>query len=162
MSSSGVVMLQGSDYYFSEGVAEVDPSRLEVLTPYTGHHKNLLLTENVISLEDVDLAKEPKVIYETRKNKKTRGLVDPYLDGNKAGYVKKVAYIFPGYDQGDRLQKFRQPSYAIFYDDLDSPGGPYEALLQICMITESHSSISESGLIGYLNYFMIFLMATMS
>lgn len=124
---------KGADLLFSQGVAEVDPNRLEVIVPYTGHFKNQTLTKQIISLDDVNLAAEPKVIYETRKNEKTKSLVDPYLEGNKSGWVKKVAYIFRDTIKVIGTSNIPPATFAIFYDDLENKrqGGTGHTM-QIC------------------------------
>ena len=45
----------GADQYFSLGVTQVDPSRLQVITPYTGHRQSKNLAQNTLALDQIDL-----------------------------------------------------------------------------------------------------------
>lgn len=71
---------------------------------------------STISLE------EKQVVYESRKDKKTEKLIDPYLAGDKNSITIKGAFIIrdtvmvTGANSGVLLA-----SVAIFYDDLDKP-----------------------------------------
>lgn len=49
---------------FSSGVAAIDKTRLQVITPKHGHRAKDILTDDIISLDRIDLAKEPEVVYQ--------------------------------------------------------------------------------------------------
>lgn len=62
---------KGSDQLFSDGVTAVDSKRLEVITPYTGHRQKTNQSYKTISLDDINIAAEPNVVYQSKSNKKT-------------------------------------------------------------------------------------------
>ncbi|MCE2822838.1 MAG: hypothetical protein LW693_10485 [Saprospiraceae bacterium] len=68
----------GADQLFSEGVTAVNPERLQVVTPYSGHRKKTNVAFQTYSLEDMNLAEEPEVGYHSRGNKKMEKLIDQY------------------------------------------------------------------------------------
>src|SRR5687767_9136863 len=65
----------GADHYFSLGVSSVDKSRLQVITPYTGHRNKTNEAYETISLDDINIAAEDEVVYQTKQNKKSEKLV---------------------------------------------------------------------------------------
>ncbi len=83
----------GADYYFSVGVSTVDNSRLQVVTPYTGHRQKLNQAYNTISLDEINIVAEPEVVYQSKSNKKTERLIDQYISGARDRYSIKAAYI---------------------------------------------------------------------
>jgi len=111
----------GADEYFSLGVAEIDPKRLEVLTPYSGHRKKYNKAYHTTSLDEVDLAMEPEVVYQSKKNKKTEKLVDRFVAGDKDRYAIKAAYILRDTIKVIGAEGISPASFAIFYDDLKNP-----------------------------------------
>ena len=76
-------MQMEQNIYFSVGVSSVDNSRLQVVTPYTGHRKKTNEAYETISLDDINMATEPEVIYQSKQNKKTEKLIDQYVLGDK-------------------------------------------------------------------------------
>jgi hypothetical protein len=52
----------GADYYFSKGVLQVAPERLQVITPYENHRQKLNDAYETISLDQIDLVNEEKII----------------------------------------------------------------------------------------------------
>ena len=83
----------GADYYFSQGIFNIDKSRLEVITPYSGHRKKANIANDTISLDTINIASEPEVVYQSKGNKKTEKLVDQYVDGARNRISMKAAYI---------------------------------------------------------------------
>ena len=73
---------KGADLLFSKGVISVNKTRLQVITPYIGHREELNQSHETISLDTIDLAAEPELIYQTRQNKKIGNLVDQYVGKN--------------------------------------------------------------------------------
>jgi len=61
----------GSDQLFSEGVSLIDNKRLQVITPYTVHRKKTNRAYYTISLDEINVAAEPDVVYQSKSNKKT-------------------------------------------------------------------------------------------
>jgi hypothetical protein len=76
----------GSDQFFSDGVASVDPKRLQVITPYTNHRKKTNRAYETFSLDDINMAAEPAVVYQSKSNKKMKNL----KHGNSFKGVLKV------------------------------------------------------------------------
>lgn len=71
----------GSDLFFSQGVAAVDRNRLQVITPYDRHRNNANLASETYSLYEIDLASEPDIVYASKGNKKTENQVNRYVAG---------------------------------------------------------------------------------
>ncbi len=111
----------GSDYYFSLGVSSVDKSRLQVITPYTGHRQKTNQAYNTISLDEINVAAEPDVVYQSKSNKKTEKLVDQYISGARDRYSIKAAYIIRDTIKAIGTGKIKPATFGIFYDDLDNP-----------------------------------------
>lgn len=108
----------GADYYFSLGVSETDYLRLQVITPYYGHRERYNDAYETISMEDVDLAAEPEVVYQSKSNKKTEKLIDHYVSGYIDRFTIKAAYIIRDTVKAIGTQKVKPASFGIFYDDL--------------------------------------------
>lgn len=111
----------GSDQLFSEGVASVNPKRLQVITPYSGHRKKSNLAYETFSLDDINLANEPEVVYQSKKNKKTEKLIDQFVAGDKNKHTIKAAYIIRDTIKALGTDKIKPATFGIFYDDLNDP-----------------------------------------
>lgn len=111
----------GADYYFSQGVVTVDKSRLEVVTPYTGHRKKANVAYDTISLDDINVANEPEVVCHSKGNKKTEKLVDQYVGGARDRLSMKGAYIIRDTVMAIGTEEIPPATFAIFYDDLHNP-----------------------------------------
>lgn len=111
----------GSDYLFSQGVAEVDHKRLQVITPYSGHRKKTNLAHDTISLEDVDITQDQDIIYFSKSNKKMKSLVDRYTSGTVNRYTIKAAYIIRDTLKVLGTKDIGPSTFAFFYDDLKKP-----------------------------------------
>lgn len=111
----------GADQFFSNGVTAVDPSRLQVITPYSGHRKKTNHAYETISLDDIDIASEQEVIYESKSNKKTEKLVDKYVAGEKNRLTIKAAYILRDTVKAIGTEEIPPATFGIFYDDLAHP-----------------------------------------
>src|ERR1041384_4842282 len=46
---------EGADFYFSEGVTKINPERLEVITPYSGHRKEKNNAYKTFPLDEINL-----------------------------------------------------------------------------------------------------------
>jgi len=112
----------GADFYFTQGVSEIYPERIQLITPYTGHRKRFNKAYHSISLDEVNLSKEPEVVYYSKQNKKTEKLVDRYVAGDKDRYSIKAAYILRDTVKVIGADKISPASFAIFYDDIQNPG----------------------------------------
>ncbi|MBK9331995.1 MAG: hypothetical protein IPM96_06225 [Ignavibacteria bacterium] len=118
----------GSDYLFSKGVALVDDKRLQVITPYTGHKQKTNLAYETISLDEIVTSLDPEVVYESKKNKKTENMIEPYIDkkinnGGKKDFTVSAAYIIRDTVKviGNKNNEVKPSAFGIFYDDLKSP-----------------------------------------
>ena len=112
---------EGSDQYFSEGVAQIDNKRLQVITPYADHRKKTNLAFDTISLDEINVAAEPEVVYQSKGNKKTEKLVDQYVTGARDRYSIKAAYIIRDTIKAIGTDKIKPSTFGIFYDDLENP-----------------------------------------
>ncbi len=109
----------GADYLFSQGVAGIDSSRLQVITPYRGHRRKYILSDNVISLDDIDLSSEPEIIRQTCINKRYESLVGLYLSGKKDQSTVKAPYLLRDTLKVMGTKEMHKASFAVFYDDLE-------------------------------------------
>lgn len=111
----------GADQYFAEGVAEVDKRRLQLITPYAGHRKKASQAYEVISLDSINLAEEADVIYQSKTNRATARLVDPFVAGEKNSFTIKAAYIIRDTIKVIGSSAIPPALFGIFYDDLQKP-----------------------------------------
>lgn len=124
----------GSDQFFSEGVASVDYKRLQVITPYTGHRKKTNQAYNTVSLDSIDLREEPEVVSQSKTNKKTEGLVKQYVSGDKNQYSIKAAYIIRDTIKAIGTNEIKPATFGIFYDDLQEPmSGGTGHTMRVCL-----------------------------
>ena len=84
---------EGSDQLFSDPISLADNKRLQVITPYSGHRQNSNQAYKTYSLDNINLAPEPEVIYHSKSNKKIEKLIDQYVSGNNNRYTIKAPYI---------------------------------------------------------------------
>ncbi len=119
-----------ADQFFSDGVCSIDSKRLQVLTPYDGHRKKTNYAYDTISLDTINLAAEPEIIYQSKQNKKTEKLIDKYVSGERDRFSIKAAYILR-----DTIKAIGQASsFGIFYDDLSNPkAGGTGHTMDICL-----------------------------
>lgn len=111
----------GADQYFSNGVASVNPKRLQVITPYSGHRKKQNKAYEIISLDEINIAAEPRAVYETKKNKKIEKLVDQYISGGVNRNSIKAAYLLRDTIKAIGTEDILPATFGIFYDDLQKP-----------------------------------------
>ena len=112
----------GSDYCFSQGVAQVNPKQLEVITPYQNHRNKYNVAGTIHALDEINLVNEPEVIYHSKNHKPTQSLVDKYIAGNKDQYAIKAAYILRDTIKVLGTNAGIKPiTFALFYEDLENP-----------------------------------------
>lgn len=111
----------GADYLFSCGIADIDRSHLQVITPWAGHRRKYELTDDVIPLESIDLSREPEVIVQSKLHTRTAGLIDPFLKGEKGSNYMSAAYIIRDTVMVIGSEELAPASCGIFYDDLNQP-----------------------------------------
>jgi hypothetical protein len=123
----------GADFYFSKGVSDINTKRLEVVTPYSGHRKKENTAYTTLSLDDLDLANEPEVVYQTKTNKKMERLIDQFVEGNRNRNSLKAAYLLRDTLKVTGAQNILPSNFAFFYDDLTNPkSGGTGHTMQIC------------------------------
>lgn len=112
----------GADFYFSQGVLQVAPERLQVITPYDNHREKQNNAYETISLDQIDLVNELEVVYQSKNNKKTKLLIDKYVNGAKDRFSIKAAYIIRDTVKVTGTNSGIPPAnFAFFYDDLNNP-----------------------------------------
>ncbi len=112
---------EGSDQLFSDGVTEVDNKRLQVITPYKGHRQKTNQAYETISLDDINMADEQSVVYQSKGNKKMEKLIDQFVSGDKNRYTIKAAYIIRDTIKAIGTDEIKPATFGIFYDDLNKP-----------------------------------------
>jgi hypothetical protein len=116
----------GADAFFKEGVMSVDPKRFQAIVPFDDHMKSVkeeLGLYERISLDDINLAREPQILYESKRNKQQKGLVESYEKGVDPKNSVKGAYIVRDTVKviGAPSQGISPAHFGIFYDDLRDP-----------------------------------------
>ena len=125
---------EGSDYYFSQGVCQVDESRLQVITPYTDHRKKANLASKTYSLDSISFVKEPEIIFQTKRNKKMEKLIDQYVEGKRDKFSIKAAYLIRDTIKAIGTDEIPPTTVGLFYDDLDQPlSGGTGHTIQVCI-----------------------------
>lgn len=112
---------EGADQLFAEGVAQVNPSRLQVITPYSGHRQKSNKAYQTITLDEIDLVEEPEVVYQSKSNKKTKDLIDRYVSGQRDRFSIKAAYIIRDTIKAIGTVELPPANIGLFYDDLSNP-----------------------------------------
>lgn len=110
----------GADCWFSEGIAGIDSKRLQAIVPYDSHRKKQNISYDTISLDSISLVADGEVIYHSRQNRKTAGLVDRYAAGERDRYSIKAAYIIRDTLMVTGAEGIPSASCGIFYDDLEN------------------------------------------
>lgn len=111
----------GADLFFSLGVSSIDKSRLQVITPYSGHRKKTNVAYDTISLDEIDTLSEPDVVSQSKGNKKMEKLVDKYVAGERDRNSIKAAYIIRDTIKAIGTTEIKPATFGIFYDDLLNP-----------------------------------------
>jgi len=113
---------EGSDQAFSEGVAQVDASRLQVVAPYASHRKSVRYTDAIYdSPNSLSRVQEDELAYKTIKaTPKNRGLIDKRA--TKGPLAAKAAYLIRDTMKvTGHSEDFTKPICALFYVDIDDP-----------------------------------------
>lgn len=112
----------GADFFFTQGVTAVNQQRMQVVTPYSGHRKKTNYAYETVSLDNVNLITEPKVIYQSKSHKQTEPLIDKYLAGERDQYAMKAAYIIRDTVKVTGLKGSLPPAtFVFFYINLTDP-----------------------------------------
>ena len=129
----------GSDEAFAQGVASVDPKRMQLITPYTTHRaKHRPEGSYSVGLEELPKAEEPKIYYETSKaSPKNKGPVD-YLQANpgaKSGASQKARYLIRDTVKvlGSVANGLQPATIGLFYTDpKDKYAGGTGHTIRVC------------------------------
>ena len=116
----------GADKYFKEGIMSIDPKRFQAIVPFNDHMKSVKEEPGLyerISLDSINLANEPQILYESKRNKKQKGLVESYEKGVDPRNAIKGAYIVRDTVKvtGAPSQGILPAYFGFFYDDLKNP-----------------------------------------
>lgn len=112
---------KGADELFAKGVCSVDPTRMQVITPYTDHRKKTNEAGTTYSLDKIDIVSEPQIIYQSKANKKNSGLIDQYASGADNLSAQKGAYIIRDTVKVIGTKDIPKASFGIFYVDTEDP-----------------------------------------
>lgn len=124
----------GSDAYFSEGVTETDITRLQIIKPYRSHRSAAAYTNDVVSLDEVDLAKEEKLVEASLVNERNEYMIRNYTSGARDRISIKAAYLIRDTMKVVGAEGLPAASFAIFYDDLTKPmSGGTGHTMQVCI-----------------------------
>jgi hypothetical protein len=126
----------GADQFFTQGVGEVDKSRIEVFTPYATHKQGNRRGYNAFSLEEVDVVNEPTLVEQAKENKNTKYGVEQYVKGaSKGKTVANGALILRStlMVTGASNPFVQSANFAIFYVDKTSvKSGGTGHTIQVC------------------------------
>ncbi len=113
---------EGSDQAFSEGVAQVDASRLQVVAPYASHRKSVRYSDAIYDSPDsLSRVQEDIVAYKTiSATPKNKGLIEKRA--KKGRLAAKAAYLIRDTMKViGHSEDFTKPICALFYVDLSDP-----------------------------------------
>jgi hypothetical protein len=111
----------GSDELFSNGVTRIDPGRLQVVTPYGGHRSKANQAHKTYSLDEIDLADEPEIVYQSKTGGRNDKLIDRFACGNRDRASIKAAYLVRDTLKVIGFRTISPASFGIFYDNLKEP-----------------------------------------
>ncbi len=124
----------GSDLLFSRGVVGIDPSRLQVITPYTGHRQRHNKAYDTVSLDDVDLAAESELVEQSMRKIPFDKLINQYVAGTKNKQSIKAAYIIRDTLKAIGGGIVKPATFGFFYDDLSQPmAGGTGHTMKVCL-----------------------------
>lgn len=114
---------EGSDQAFSEGVAQVDASRLQVVAPYASHRKSLRYTDATYASPDaLSRVQEEAIAYKTiNATPKNKGLIEKRTNKGSALSAKAAYLIRDTMKVTGHSDDFSKPVCAIFYVDIEDP-----------------------------------------
>ena len=122
----------GADAFFTQGVMEVAPQRMQLIKPYDNHRKGNLQAYPY-SLDEVNLANEEDLMYESKMHKPTQKLVDAYAAGKRDRFSIKAAYIIRDTLKVLGNKDLDKATFAFFYEDYLNPkSGGTGHTMQVC------------------------------
>ncbi|MFZ9939079.1 MAG: hypothetical protein ACO3GN_02155 [Bacteroidia bacterium] len=111
----------GADEFFSMGVTEVDPKRLQLVTPYGGHRRTANHAHQTYALDEIDLASEPDLVYQSKTGGRNDKLIDRFAEGHRDRASIKAAYLVRDTVKVIGTRAIAPASFGIFYDNLEDP-----------------------------------------
>ena len=112
---------EGADGFFAEGVASVNPDRLELIIPYATHRKGSNKFKSH-ALDEINMVMETNVVYQSKKNAAAKGLVEAYVKGANKRLAAKGAYLLRDTIKVTGTKSgIPHATFGIFYDDLRKP-----------------------------------------
>lgn len=140
----------GADDLYAAGVKKVDSARLQLITPYDKHRKAAYEGSDVVSLDSINLAAEPQVVYGSQTHQSTEKLVDEYITGVRNRFTVKAAYIIRDTVKVLGTNNIPPASFAIFYDDLNNPSsGGTGHTMNVCRMNNV-PFVDQRGWFGWL------------
>ncbi|MCB1147857.1 MAG: hypothetical protein KDK38_13740 [Leptospiraceae bacterium] len=118
----------GSDYFFTEGVRQVNPSALQIFAPYRGHRKKFIISEAeyVYPEQLADEVTEKTIASSILASPKYRGLLKQIGQKNGAGarsrYILRDTLKVLGTSNTGTIETsdhLAPVSFAFFFADLD-------------------------------------------
>ena len=123
----------GSDLYFSQGVASIDALRLEAVITFDGHRTKSNVAGRTLSLDEVDLSLYPDIVKFSALNKKTAGLLTRFMAGERNRFTSKVTFIIRDTIKVVGVDGHPPIRFGIFYDDLSAPkSGGTGHTMEVC------------------------------
>jgi hypothetical protein len=123
----------GADSYFSEGVTAKDITRLQIIKPYRSHRSAAAYTHDVVSLDEVDLVKEEKLVEASVLHERNEKMIRNYASGARDRISIKAAYLIRDTMKVLGAEGLPPANFAIFYDDLANPmSGGTGHTMQVC------------------------------
>jgi hypothetical protein len=113
---------EGSDQAFSEGVAQVDAGRLQIVAPYESHRKSVRYADALYdSPASMSKVQKDEVAYKTiNATPKNKGLIEKR--SAKGRLAAKAAYLIRDTMKViGHSDTFTKPLCALFYVKLDDP-----------------------------------------
>ena len=124
----------GADEFLAKGIPEIDPTQYQVITNYDGHrYANASACES-ISLDDINLAMEPDVMYSSKENAKVKGLIAAFENGQNKKLSTRANYLIRETIKVNSAKAGIEPAtFGLFYNDLkDTKTGGASHTMKIC------------------------------
>jgi len=94
---------------------------LQVITPYTGHRKKTNQAYETVSLDNIDMASDHEIVYQSKIDKKNNKLIDRYVSGERDRFAIKAAYLIRDTVKAIGTDEIGPATFGLFYDDLENP-----------------------------------------
>ena len=122
----------GADEYFTQGVMEIAPERMQAIKPYN-KHRSKANNASPYSLDELNLAMEEELLYQSKQHKATEKLIDAYVAGKRDRFSIKAAYIIRDTLKVLGNKDLEKASFAFFYEDYENPkSGGTGHTMQVC------------------------------